>query len=366
MARIYRVGICSKNPGAMWNNVYVVITVICFFMLAVATTEMGSEWIQLAVGVKSDQQVEILTSERKPNLDATMSTVPIALPPDGHPRGLIVSPCSGSSATIQFTKRILQAHGYNVSHGGQPILHKPKKILDVAKERLQTKMKKDQEPTLSETLGETFQVFNERATKNGKIFLFKIHYLFDDEITESLEQLGTKFALSYRNNVLDRAICASRDCFAQGTLGHQVYTNGTRADTCFDRRNINNETFLANFNDTKSLLSKMRKWASEDVALKNEYKRFYDPGEAVAYEDLFEFEYTDSDEVFQQSIQAWSRFLRGLADINIPILENVLIKHKNSLQATPPYHEVIYNFDEVKAAIEGSEFEHFFSQNARV
>ena len=48
-------------------------------------------------------------------------------------------------------KTILRAHGYNISHGGQPVLHKPKKIGEKVKERFRAKM--DRVPTLQETLG---------------------------------------------------------------------------------------------------------------------------------------------------------------------------------------------------------------------
>lgn len=40
------------------------------------------------------------------------------------PRVIIANACSGSSATIKFTEKIINAHSYEVLHGGQPFLYR--------------------------------------------------------------------------------------------------------------------------------------------------------------------------------------------------------------------------------------------------
>ena len=94
---------------------------------------MAAHWMELMKGnagngIQNRTQVVASSSQIDSNDDTNITTLPIDLPADGHPRVIFASPCSGSSATIQFTERILRAHGYNISHGGQPVLHKPKKI----------------------------------------------------------------------------------------------------------------------------------------------------------------------------------------------------------------------------------------------
>ena len=311
-------------------------------------------------GIQNRTQVVASSSQIDSNDDTNITTLPIDLPADGHPRVIFASPCSGSSATIQFTERILRAHGYNISHGGQPILKKPKEILEKAKELFRAKM--DREPTLQETLGEAFAFYNERAKKDGQIVLFKINNP-SHEVLNSLNQLGTKFAYTYRSNVLDRAICASRDCFTKGRLGHPVHANGTEADACFNRRqHSSDDILLANFSDTRALIAQMEEWEIKDERTKNHYKSLYDPAKALAYEDLFRFEYTDSEYIFKQSVEAWCAFLQTFGDIKVPTVERVLLAYRNSRPPRSPYEETIYNFDDVKKTFEGSKFNDYLSR----
>ena len=98
-----------------------------------------------------------------------------------------------------------------------------------------------------------------------------------------------------------------------------------------------------------------RKWKNGRL----KYKSLYDPAKALAYEDLFRFEYTDSEYIFQQSFEAWCAFfLQTFGDIKAPIVERVLLAYKNSTSRPPrsPYEETIYNFDDVKKTFEGSKF----------
>ena len=108
---------------------------------------------------------------------------------------------------------------------------------------------------------------------------------------------------------------------------------------------------LANFNDTKELIAQMEEWEiRQDERTKIQYKSLCDPAKALAYEDLFRFEYsTDSEYISQQNGEAWCAFfLQTFGDIKAPIVERVLLEYKNSRPPRSLHEETIYNFDDVK------------------
>lgn len=199
------------------------------------------------------------------------------------------------------------------------------------------------------------------ATKSQRIYLFKIKAVHND-ILKTLKKLGAKFAYTYRGNVVDRAICTSRDCFGGGRLGHQVYENGTDANACFDRRGSIDEKLMANFNDTTVLMEVMKGWEKQNRIAERAYKSLYDPADIATYEDLFKFEYTDSEEVFSDCVQKWMAFLRTLLEIQQPILRNVLLPHKNSRPPPAPFKETVYNFEKIEGILSETHFKKYLSK----
>jgi len=282
--------------------------------------------------------------------------LPLTLPADGSPRVVIASACSGSSAIMNFTTRILQAHGYDVLLGGEP--QRNKNIINVAKKRLEARM--NHEPTMGQILAEGLVEATETATANQQIYLFKIKEV-NGEVLKTLKKLEAKFAFTYRGNLLDRAICMSRDCFGEGRLGHQVYENGTQSDACFDRRKHSAENYMAGFNDTESLLTEMEIWKKKNRNAIRNNKILYDPAEIAAYEDLFKFEYTDNKQVFDDSVKKWSVFLKNFADIQHLILKEFLLQYKNSRPPPAPLKQIVYNFDKLETILNESHFREFLS-----
>jgi len=327
------------KESAKVKNYQRVVAMLCLFgclMTVTVRIGMGTQIIG-----SSNTKEHIMTSSDTATRDDDDTKLPSVLPFDGMPRAVIAHPCSGSSVTMKITEKILKAHGYNVFHGGQPLLHNDKDIMDKATQRLEARV--DREPTRKESISEMFVYLNEQASKHQKMLLFKIEsYRL---VLDTLKELGTKIIYTYRGNYLDRAICTVRDCFKED-MGDLVYVNGTKADVCFHRRK-SDEKLMAYFNDTELLMNRMEFWKEEDAGIIQEY-----PVDSAAYEDLFKFEYTDSYKVFNDSVKLWCAFLKSFGEIKESIVKEVLQPDKNSRPPRPRLEEMIYNFDEIKDSVD--------------
>jgi hypothetical protein len=266
---------------------------------------------------------------------------------DDFPRMIITGPCSGSSITIQVAKHILEAHGYQVFAGKEPNVPRRNRFYDEALEKLRKRLKK--EPTSSQIVAESFKILNDITIKRGKILLIKLSNIREDML-EPLKEMGAKYAFTYRDNVLDRAVCVTRDCFQKNNLGYQVFSNGTRSELCFDRRK-SKDKILAYINNTDAMIDFMQRLKIENEKRLVDYKPFVTPAEMWSYEELFVFEYTDSRKVFDQSVQMWSGFLKNFAAINQTKVEEVLSLYRNSRPLPSPHSSVIYNINDVKRAL---------------
>jgi len=279
------------------------------------------------------------------------------LPADGFPRILIAGPCSGSSATVKFTKVILEAHGYDVFHGSEPLLRPEQNnnFYDDARTSLQQRI--NREPTHDEILSESLFLYNQKAFQANKILLMKANHI-PKVVIDTLENMGARFAFTYISNVLDRAVCSARDCFLKGApIGYQVFHNGTRADMCFNRRHID-EKVMANF-DTDKLHSYMEDKKRDNEDRIGMFTRSFSPSTFAAYEDLFEFEYSRSEETLKKSVHAWTDLLRNFGDINKTTVEAALMPYWDTRPKIQPHSTVIFNIEEVKGSLLESPFETF-------
>jgi hypothetical protein len=84
------------------------------------------------------------------------------------------------------------------------------------------------------------------------------------------------------------------------------------------------------------------------------------PSVEVAYEDLFAFEYTNSDRVFESSVKEWCNFLRNFGDIREDIVKEALIPYWNSMEKEQSHASVIYNANEIKDALDASPFRDYY------
>mmetsp|Transcript_4826 Transcript_4826/g.9206 ORF Transcript_4826/g.9206 Transcript_4826/m.9206 type:complete len:342 (-) Transcript_4826:106-1131(-) len=266
---------------------------------------------------------------------------------DNFPRMIITGPCSGSSISIQVAKYILEAHGYDVVAGKEPSTPRRNKFYNEAVENLWQRLQK--EPTPSQIVAESFRIINENTKKRNKILLIKLSNIREDML-QPLQEMGAKYAFTYRDNVLDRAVCVTRDCFQKNKLGYQVFSNGTQAELCFDRRQSKDKIF-AYINNTDAMIDFMNRLKTENEKRLMYYRSYVTPAEMWSYEDLFDFEYTDSNEAFDKSVQMWSSFLRNFAEINQTKVEEVLSLYRNTRSPPSPHSDVIYNIGDVKKAL---------------
>lgn len=292
------------------------------------------------------------------------------------PRIIIAHACSGSSATIRFAEEIIKAHGYDVLHGGQPFLYKKvmknlqnishtryDEIMEAREDLIKSGMYDDKnEPTITEIVKQLVLNDSKRAQLEGKILLYKANSI-KSEIIETLKGLNATMTLTYRENSLDKAICAIRDCFQEDPdkrFGHQVYSNGTKADLCFSRRN-STEPIMAMITNEKRFIKYVAQQDGQNERLiSKQYSYFIkDIEDAVSDEDLFSFQYTDSQDTFDRSIDRWMAFLKSFRlNINRDTVKNTLRPHQNTRYA-PLHSNVVYNMDTLRSALNGTLYENF-------
>lgn len=291
----------------------------------------------------------ISTSNHPRNQDSLQQEQQQQQQADGFPRLLITSPCSGSSATVRFSRKILEAHGYKVHVGDEPGVPSRNHFYDAAKANLEAKLKR--KPTAREIVIESFKLYNEKAFSRNAILLIKINHVWG-ETGKELVQMGAKFAYAHRSNIIDRAICVVRDCFQNEKFGHQVYANGTASDSCFSRRK-SPEKVQAYINDIGALVDYMTRKQRDDLNRMNNYETYIvPPAEIQTYEELFQFEYTPNQQIFEHSVKAWCKLLGNFINVDESIVRETLRPYQNSLPPLPPHSELIYNYKQVLEAMQ--------------
>jgi len=327
----------SNGVGSKILNVFALATI---FALSVFCIVQVSTTVVAPVKVKQAQ-------------DRLISN----LPADGFPRILIAGPCSGSSAIVKFTKVILESHGYDVFHGSEPLLRPEQKNVFYVNARTSLHQRFNREPTRNEILSESLVLYNQKSFQTNRILLIKANSI-PKLVIDTLKTMGARFAFTYRSNVLDRAVCAVRDCFLKGDpIGCQVFSNGTRADMCFNRRHID-EKLMANF-DTDKLHSYMEYKERQNEDRIGMFTRSFSPSTFAAYEDLFKFEYSRSEETLKESVHAWTDLLQSFGDINKTTVEAALMPYWDTRPKNQPHSTVIFNIEEVKGSLLESPFETF-------
>ena len=95
------------------------------------------------------------------------------------PRIIIAHACSVSSATIKFTEKIINAHGYEILRG-QPFLyrkatvnHKGTHKIGKARQDIidSGSIKDNREPTMTEIINQVVKNDSKQAQREGKILL---------------------------------------------------------------------------------------------------------------------------------------------------------------------------------------------------
>ena len=148
--------------------------------------------------------------------------------------------CSGSTAVGRFIEKIIIAHNLTRYDkvGFELLDYRGKKSLE--KNPIYHKLVKKTEyanSTTDDILLDSVEIAKKEAEELGQLFYFKAHSpKVKRENRKRMDEIGVVYAGVYRNNVLDRCICTTKDCFATAA-GYPVYQhNGTKASACFDRR----------------------------------------------------------------------------------------------------------------------------------
>jgi len=269
---------------------------------------------------------------------------------DGKIRVIIGMGCSGSTNIVTITKKILEAHGFKIYKAGAYELFKPhkNKFFETAKEELIKSGKKD--PSNETIILKSFSLLNQNAIKNGQVLVMKLKHR---SLIESLNETGTAlFAHMYRNNILDRFICEARDCFFNGKRlkAYPVVRKKRtyeRTDLCMDRRKHRDIEVKVKFSDISILKDRMNYEIKKRKNWNNIIKPYIAPSESQESENLFAFEYTSNETVFESSVRAWESFLKSF-DLDINIISMVLRPKQNTRSLPKSHDKLIQNFYEVK------------------
>ncbi len=262
--------------------------------------------------------------------------------------------CLGSTAINHFIEKMINAHGlqrydkvrFDYINGKKfqkknPIFHE---LFNRTEYNYLTR---------TEMLFDSVEKAKNDAAREGKLFYFKAQEKYGQhkKLRERMDQIGVAFAGIYRHNVLDRCICATKDCFADAA-GYPVFaSNRTRTDLCFARRKLRVPT-LAHLENPEPCFQR-------SLNLQNSIRSHDFP--AVSEETLFEFEYTDSDEAFHRSAMAWVKLLRPLlsAALDYSKVRKVLEQHRYSRPPPKPHRDMVSNYDYLVKEIEGTKWEKY-------
>ena len=195
-----------------------------------------------------------------------------------------------------------------------------------------------------------------------------------------------------RENALDKLVCKMRDCFMPGA--HNKYMNGTNAHLCFKRRRssdpvkavinvgklylhlsafcaYNPRRFEQGSKDNAQLIEsarrkRMGRMAKGILVIDNLAEKGQINGWAVFTEDLLNYETDSNSDGLARSVRAWEKVLRAwylMPDtdtvVQYPqeyariksVITKVLSTEQGTRDAPAPHRDVIYNHDEVRAAL---------------
>lgn len=271
---------------------------------------------------------------------------------DGIMRVLFYRGCSGSSATFRIASDILKAHGLKSLKGKQEQT-KPDKnpFYKRAKQQMQSTSTKE-EPRQDYIILKALRLLNDKALKKNEIFSFKAYY---NEIEYLYRLNNIYYTGMFRNNKLDHMLCTIKDCFGKySKYGYTIFTNGTKADLCFKRRNYPNVKLKVKLH-ADELVKGMQKQIMQEKKDVKMTKNSVPSGSMQYYEDLFAFVYTSNATTFDKSMDAWCLLMKPLVNVDKSILRKVLLPLKNSRKQSSPHSEVIENYQEIRNVLENAD-----------
>eukprot|EP00927_Polykrikos_kofoidii_P050045 TRINITY_DN43_c0_g1_i3.p1 TRINITY_DN43_c0_g1~~TRINITY_DN43_c0_g1_i3.p1 ORF type:complete len:351 (-),score=44.81 TRINITY_DN43_c0_g1_i3:24-1076(-) len=304
-----------------------------------------------------------------------------------RPRMLVSRGCSGSSAISVFTRSLLQNHGIPVPTGsnGRVINGKPAPPngLGWPAELLSRKTNWFLEKADND-LGKAMELAAVEMTRTNQTLFFKgmikslqgTGYRGDEwaSLKSTLKKLNVFAVIGTRANMLDEIVCQVRDCF-QPRYGSPVDRHGQETNLCFKRRgaptNPTSKEKLTEKDETSvSTVYKAKLEANllvrhieielkvVDIARKNLESAGIFP-KTVFAEDLLGFQ-TPVPTAFKRAVAAWSVLLQSLGvSPDEEIVESFLWRYRNTYPEPPDHVDVIYNFAEVRAELNQTDYAHF-------
>lgn len=263
--------------------------------------------------------------------------------------------CSGSTAVGHFIEKIIVAHGLKRY---DRLTFECMNVKKKFKNRIYYDLANNPKyanSTHDEILFDSIKTAKKEAEKLGQGFYFKVDTKHvEGTWRKKLDQLGVAFVGMYRENVLDRCICTTKDCLVDAA-GYPVFqNNGTRTDLCFARRKANAST-LAHFVDPTSCFQR-------SLNKQNEIRNQDFP--SVSEEGLFEFEYTDSDKSFHRSVNQWVKLLRPFlsAALDRRKIIEALEEYRGSRSMPLPHEKLVSNYDDLMNEIKGTIWEKYLRE----
>jgi hypothetical protein len=258
------------------------------------------------------------------------------------------SGCAGSSALLEMMQHIAEFSNHPIldCDGGYEL------VADISAgfygvENL----------NMSRALGE----FVWRANSTNRRLLFKAEQRLvekDPAVMRYLRKLGSMVVDFDRDNKLDVALCAVRDCFdnfMKTPIGERVTQDGKPVSECIFRGRGDNET-STDFQvkvDTDYLLQNLRNldknhiWAGDFLRRSGMEHRV-----KAVYEDLFRHTLGGTRNLLL-SADAWQRLMSkvGVETPTVALLQ-YLMNQTTPEKAPQPHSSTILNFDEVKHVLE--------------
>jgi len=282
------------------------------------------------------------------------------------PRMIIMDGCSGSSATYRFTIKLLEAHGvhigYNITDKSELLKPAKNPFYDSVQQTLEKKYQSGilpSKPTYNDIMLESLIEMHHKYQQNDENLFFKANQQFLytigslNTLFNQLLQNNSKFASLYRANIVDHAICSIRDCFGDTEdIGYDVFaTNGTRSDLCFKRRFVNDETKV-HISNTHEFIHYLQRIEHRRIRQQQHLEMIL-PSTEQSMEDLFAYEYSNDEVVFEKSVKAWANFIRSMVDhVNEDTIAMLMRENQNTRMPPSAHSTVIENIDEVVSAIQ--------------
>ena len=289
------------------------------------------------------------------------------LPADGKVRILIMSACSGSTATKDMIRELLNEHGHHplLEVNDKKIhfeLFKPAENLLFDEMKHKLTLEQNSTPRKNEILIATFREINRIAIENDSVLLFKItpnHWPLMQQLLSSWPDADETllWAQVVRQSPLDVAMCMIRDCVLPDSpvhdYGRPVWKeNGTESRLCFERRERPElaSQVQIQFDPVSKLPQFLDQYVNNTAHLVKEYRQRVLPSQVQTYETLFAWQWTEDEEVFQASLDAWYSLMMSFVDPTVlskDIIEAYLRPLQNSGSPPKPHRQQIYNYDEV-------------------